>query len=341
MDDFDYFLEALEPRRIRPTWHDISSNEKAPTPHNTFLQLFTLQQQSLQHLQASAMHQKLKEVTPLSSMFAVTHDRTFSMQPLQGHDGQQVDHRQHTLIKFPGQTAQQNDLVLAWQRQQDLLQLQEKTITTLMMNLLTVHRSQYVSAPVQPFPISGQNTTAATISVARKSKPSPPTALEATSQGQGRPMMLLYMATDDYALSEYQILLRKNIEFVEASMEDVETTTPGRKKPITLGQVGIRCKHCVKVPVHWRSAATVYFPTKLHGLYQSAQSIGLTHLENTCEFIPPHLRARFKARRVNGKKAAAGHEGKLYWAHGATVAGVMETADMGLRFASELSGPAE
>lgn len=345
------FLAALEPRRI-PTSQDNNRNDKAPSRTNQsemLLQLFTRQQQSLQHLQASlAKRQNLIQVTAPSGTFAVTPDLspgTTSAQPLQGRDGQQADQQQHALM-FPRQTEQHNcfdmqNLLQARQRQHDLQQHQKNTSTALM-NLLKSHQSQFqpnqapqrtTSAPVQPSPISGDDAAAA------RRTTSPAQAQPATSQHQGP--MLLYMATDDEVLSEYQILLRKNIEYFAATMEDVETNTPGRKKAVTLGQVGIRCKYCAKMPIYRRSAATVYFPASLRRLYQSAQNIALTHFENSCECIPPHIRAKFKAHHANGKKAAAGHGGKLYWAHGATAAGVLETADGGLRFASDLNHPAE
>jgi hypothetical protein len=69
---------------------------------------------------------------------------------------------------------------------------------------------------------------------------------KATSMGllTGRNPVLLYMSCDDDSLSAYQCMVRRQIEIFEARTEDVESNAQGRNKPIVLGQVGIRCRHC-------------------------------------------------------------------------------------------------
>lgn len=50
---------------------------------------------------------------------------------------------------------------------------------------------------------------------------------------------------DKYWLSELQVYLRSNFaEAFGATEEDIAAPMHGRNKPIALGQVGIRCKHC-------------------------------------------------------------------------------------------------
>lgn len=50
---------------------------------------------------------------------------------------------------------------------------------------------------------------------------------------------------DKYWLSELQVYLRANFaEAFAATEEDIAAPMHGRNKPIALGQVGIRCKHC-------------------------------------------------------------------------------------------------
>jgi hypothetical protein len=48
----------------------------------------------------------------------------------------------------------------------------------------------------------------------------------------------LALSCDDEQLSEYQMLVRKQLEIFEAQPEDVESNTQGRKKQVALGQVG-------------------------------------------------------------------------------------------------------
>jgi hypothetical protein len=62
----------------------------------------------------------------------------------------------------------------------------------------------------------------------------------------------LSLTCDDEQLSEYQMLVRKQLEIFEALPEDVESNTQGRKKQVILGQVGIRCRHCSGLPLRQR-----------------------------------------------------------------------------------------
>jgi hypothetical protein len=78
----------------------------------------------------------------------------------------------------------------------------------------------------------------------------------------GRPPVCLYMTCDDQNLSGYQCLARQQIEVFQAGPEDVHANAQGRNRPIKLGQVGIRCRHCSIAPPKQRKAGAVYFPSK-------------------------------------------------------------------------------
>ena len=84
----------------------------------------------------------------------------------------------------------------------------------------------------------------------------------------GRPPICLYMTCDNDSLSEYQCLVRKQIQLFEATPEDADTNAQGRNKPIQAGQLGICCRHCCFLPPKHRSRGAVYYPAKLDGLYQ-------------------------------------------------------------------------
>jgi hypothetical protein len=59
----------------------------------------------------------------------------------------------------------------------------------------------------------------------------------------------LYLSVDREMLSEYQLMVRQQLELFEAGAEDVESNTQGRKKQVVIGQVGLRCKHCAPFPL--------------------------------------------------------------------------------------------
>ena len=149
----------------------------------------------------------------------------------------------------------------------------------------------------------------------------------------GRSPIQLYITCDDDSLSKYQCLVRKHIELFEAGIEDVESNAQGRNRPIVLGQVGIRCRHCTMLPPRHRSRGAIYYPAKLQGIYQAAQNIAISHLGEICPHVPDNVRATLGILRE--RKSSAGG-GRRYWANGVRVLGVFEDRD-GLRFESRLA----
>lgn len=79
---------------------------------------------------------------------------------------------------------------------------------------------------------------------------------------------LLFMACDAEQLSEYQCLIRKQIELFSATYVDIQMTVQGRNRKIDAGQVGVRCRHCADIPIKKRARGAVYYPSKLSCIYQ-------------------------------------------------------------------------
>lgn len=182
----------------------------------------------------------------------------------------------------------------------------------------------------------------------------PPSAGQsATTSTPSGESIHLYMSCDDDDLSPYQCLVRKQIELFEAQETDAETNARGRNRPIVVGQVGIRCKHCKMLPPRKRARAAIYYPSKLDRLvrlillfsfryslatifhsypyptrqsllptqYQAGQTMASVHLGQHCQHIPAHIRQEL-ARLREGKSAALG--GKKYWSDGARALGVSQ-----------------
>ena len=143
----------------------------------------------------------------------------------------------------------------------------------------------------------------------------------------------LYLTCDDNVLSDYQCLVRKHIEFFEARVQDDVSSKQGRNKPVVLGQVGIRCRHCANVPVQQRARGSVYFPTKLEGIYQAAQNMATTHLCQDCQYVPQDVRNHLLLLMKSKTSSAGG--GKAHWGSAAKALGVYED-DCGLRFRESL-----
>jgi hypothetical protein len=144
----------------------------------------------------------------------------------------------------------------------------------------------------------------------------------------------MYMPYDDSVLSPPQIMLRKQIEFFLAQQEDIDNFSPNRKEKISIGQVGIRCRHCAKIPRNklttTRRCAVLFPATLVPALYQAGQNMLLLHFTDKCNYIDPQLKAQLIASKEK-EATRMGRGGKKYWAEMAGARGVYET-EKGLRF---------
>jgi hypothetical protein len=138
----------------------------------------------------------------------------------------------------------------------------------------------------------------------------------------------LALSSDEDFVSEYQCALRQHIEFFQATKDDTTSSARGRNKPIALGQVGIRCRHCAHLPRQQRCKAATYYPTKLDRIYQTALNLARIHLMDACQHIP--LEYRQQLQDLCTCKSFMG-TGKEYWSDAAQLCGVVEEQDM-LRF---------
>jgi hypothetical protein len=164
---------------------------------------------------------------------------------------------------------------------------------------------------------------------------------EPASTLSGHYCRILYLDQDDDIVSPYQCLVRKQIEVFQATESYLRDKKQGRNKPVVLSQIGIRCRHCGRLPGNERAKGAVFFPSQLDGLYQTAQNMANKHLLQDCREIPTAIReelfgVRLKEKGVKTRKSAYGG-GRDYWADGVRVLGVVQSPDRRLRLASTAS----
>lgn len=159
----------------------------------------------------------------------------------------------------------------------------------------------------------------ATHAHAGRTPPARPPAHRAVSVG---------LSSDENFVSEYQYVLRRHIEFFEATQDDIASSARGRNKPIALGQVGIRCRHCAHLPRQQRCKAATYYPTKLDRIYQTALNLTRIHLMDACRHVPVIYRQQMQ--ELCACKSFMG-TGKEYWSDSAQLCDVVEEEGM-LRF---------
>lgn len=149
--------------------------------------------------------------------------------------------------------------------------------------------------------ITSEEPTPPPIVLEESSRPHPPAVSPAVAPedeedyyenpGEGitprRPPVCLYMSCDDQCISRYQCVVRQQIEIFQALQSDRDANAQGRNRAITLGQVGIRCRHCSMIPSKQRKAGAVYFPSKVSYtsnspcLYVSAAATSFRFLTRT------------------------------------------------------------
>jgi hypothetical protein len=214
-----------------------------------------------------------------------------------------------------------------------------------VMPLKQSEMQQPQSSPVFPlsscvFPVPGNPITRAS----NMTQPSPPKPMSkspipaipnrnsillapilAREYGRVEPMS---SSSDKSSISEFQCRARDQIEFFEALGRDVTQGARGRNVPITLGQVGIRCRHCRDESPSTRGRAAVYFPTKYELIYQTAVNMISIHLCQQCTKIPENVRDELLDLRDQRSTTGGG---KIYWGNAAKALGVIETVQ-GLRF---------
>jgi hypothetical protein len=187
------------------------------------------------------------------------------------------------------------------------------------------------------------NAVAPSEAITVKKKVASPYKMDALPRFQAPRRASLFMDCDEDSLSEYQCLIRQQMELFEATQVEAASSVQGRNKQIQKGQVGIRCRHCTTTTAtsttrpagaaasssSSSSKRSLYFPTKLDRIYQAAQNLSSFHLCGNCPQVPKEIRNRILVLRE--RKSPAGG-GKRYWAEGVRCLGVYEDHQGGLFF---------
>ncbi len=141
---------------------------------------------------------------------------------------------------------------------------------------------------------------------------------------------VLALPDDGLWLSPQQVFLRQQILVFRASKSDISTHKRGRNKPVVVGQVGIRCRHCAHIPVVRIQKGSLYFPATIHGLYQAAQNMSTIHLQcGLCSEMPELVRQKFSfLLSIKGTSSGAG---RPHWEKAARKVGLVDSPN-GIRF---------
>ena len=122
-------------------------------------------------------------------------------------------------------------------------------------------------------------------------------------QERSKSQVLLAREHDDVVLNPMHVFVRNQIEVFTASPAELALPAPGRKHPIKLHQVGLRCIHCVDVPSRKRVKRAVCYPSSVGKLYHSVSDMKFDHF-SSCKNLPGDVRSKFEALKAEGKRTS-------------------------------------
>ena len=175
------------------------------------------------------------------------------------------------------------------------------------------------------------------------------TILQATKIPHLRPVSqgtILASALDPQYLAPIHCFVRKHVEAFAATKQDLAAPAPGRKKPVLLGQVGLRCVHCAALPFKQRVKRAICFPPNVGGVYHAISNMKFDHFK-LCKGMPQKAREEFeqtssslssategKLAKGNIKSRRVSNSTAQYYIDSAFRMGLCDTAE-GIRFSNE------
>jgi hypothetical protein len=152
------------------------------------------------------------------------------------------------------------------------------------------------------------------------------------SQGPFAPLpqpMPLAMPSDKDWLTPLHCFIRMHcVEVFSASSEDVATPSKGKRKPIQVGQVGIRCPFCNHTAKSHERGST-YYPTNISSIYNASMNLLQRHF-NSCKNVPEDIMKRYETLKADDARSGTS---KKYWIQSALSFGLVD-AEHGIRFSA-------
>ena len=168
-----------------------------------------------------------------------------------------------------------------------------------------------------------------------------PKPLTSSDPNAKSPYFPLALPEDEQWLTPLHCFVRKYcVEVFVATHEDVAAPCMGKRSPVSVNQVGIRCPHCSpermgndsdEVDLARARENGVVYPSLISRIYNSSINLLQRHLRS-CAFVPPEVLARYEELKSSNARSGAS---KKYWADSATRLGLVDTPD-GIRLDKEV-----
>ena len=139
------------------------------------------------------------------------------------------------------------------------------------------------------------------------------------------PLPLAMESDKDWLTPLHCFVRRHCVEVFTASESDVATPSKGKRKPIQVGQVGIRCPHCRTLDAEGddksRERGSVYYPTTISSIYNATMNLLQRHLHN-CPAVPDDIMRQYETLKADDARSGTS---KRYWIESALSLGLVDT----------------
>jgi hypothetical protein len=146
------------------------------------------------------------------------------------------------------------------------------------------------------------------------------------------PMPLAMPSDKDWLTPLHCFVRRSCVEVFTASDQDVATPSKGKRKPIQVGQIGIRCPHCHALESNSqrsRERGSVYYPTTISSIYNATMNLLQRHL-HSCPAVPEDIMRRYETLKADDARSGTS---KRYWVESALSLGLVDTPH-GIRYSA-------
>lgn len=141
-------------------------------------------------------------------------------------------------------------------------------------------------------------------------------AAKRTKRCHGPSPIILATPQDAENLNSIHCFVRKHIEVFAATDYETSAPCPGRKAPLVLGQVGLRCIHCKAVHPRLRTKRAVCYPRSISRVYNCVSDMKFDHFSN-CNYLPVNVKEEFEAlNQINaakGRVKGSNNTAKFYY----------------------------
>jgi hypothetical protein len=149
----------------------------------------------------------------------------------------------------------------------------------------------------------------------------------------------LALDRDQDWLTPLHCFVRRNcVEAFTATENDIVAPSKGKRKPVQIGQVGIRCPHChvsgPKKDNDTRERGSIYYPNSLSSIYNATMNLLQRHI-HSCPRVPKAVMEKYADLKQDDARSGTS---KKYWIESAKSIGLVDTLK-GIRLSADAPPP--